>query len=136
MADEKATTTSASAQASTAEASTSSNPFQNIADRQAAANLTMGNAYDHVMVDESVVHSAGTTGANRRLNLNQMIDGVDRLGSVTDDIADQVYALNIARSFTTPGQSMMIIGIRPDPVKSETIFTIAFCWLAEVVRSR
>ena len=96
MADEKATTTSASAQASTAEASTSSNPFQNIADRQAAANLTMGNAYDHVMVDESVVHSAGTTGANRRLNLNQMIDGVDRLGSVTDDIADQVGRLQLS----------------------------------------
>ena len=45
-------------------------------------------------------------------------------------------ALNMARSFTTPGQSMMIIGIRPEPVKSETILTIVFCWLAEVVRSR
>ena len=45
-------------------------------------------------------------------------------------------ALNIARSFTTPGQSMMIIGIRPEPVNSETIFTMVFCWFADVVRSR
>ena len=45
-------------------------------------------------------------------------------------------AENIALFFTTDGQSIMIIGMREDPVNSDTIFTIVFCWFDDVLRSR
>ena len=82
-------------------------------------------ALDNILVAGNGSGKEETEKAKDALRLGRPVFVPEK--EILDSPGCAALAARGARSFTTPGQSRMIMGIRPDPVKSETILTMAFC---------